>query len=153
MSKGASALWQLPNSSVTSITNPGGGPAGGGAITLTGVAFNFQKMDGERTAEKGILKDGAGKIKGASYTGHTRGLSFSVRPSGATLTIAKLANVIPDAGAILVLADTDDVSVAGNWIVDKSRWSRSNAVDSSKEITFEVWNSADADISADASTA
>jgi hypothetical protein len=51
------------------------------------------------------------------------------------------------------LADADDASVVGNWIVDKSSWSRTNSADSSKEITFEVWNSADADISADASTA
>jgi hypothetical protein len=61
--------------------------------------------------------------------------------------------VIPDPGAIIVLADADDASVVGNWIVDKSSWSRTNSADSSKEITFEVWNSADADISADASTA
>jgi hypothetical protein len=98
-------------------------------------------------------QDGAGKIKGASYVGAERRLTFTVRPSGATLTIAKLANVIPDPGAIIVLADADDASVVGNWIVDKSSWSRTNSADSSKEITFEVWNSADADISADASTA
>jgi hypothetical protein len=151
--KGTSAIWQLDNSSLTSITNPVGGPGTPGAITLTGVVWNFQKIDGKRTAEKGILKNGAGAIKGVSYTGPTREATVTIIPSGATMTIAKQANVIPDAGAVLVLADSDDASVAGNWIVDEASWTRANDPQSSKAITFQVWNAADSDVSADASVA
>lgn len=145
--KGTSAIWLLENASVTSITQPGGA-----VITLTGTVFNFQSVSGSKKAEKGMLKNGAGTVTGVAYCGVTREVSIDVIPSGNTLTLAKQGNVLPKHGAIVVLADSDDANLNGNWICEDSDWKRSNDPNAPLMITMKLFNG-ETDISPDMNAA
>lgn len=146
--KGASAQWQLENTTVASITN-----YGGATVTITNTVWSFQNVTAKRTSAKGRLRNGAGNIIGAAYAGGEKGIIARIVPSGTTLTIAKQGGKFIEEGATVVITDSDHAHINGNWICEESDIEHTNDLANPLLLVMHLFNSATSDISADASTA
>lgn len=150
--KGTTATWTIESSSLTAI-DPAGAAA---ALTLTGMVFNFQSLNIQRKAQKGMLKNSSGSITGAAYTGGEVLGQVDIVPSAATLTLLKTttAALQTPQGAKITFVDEEDTVNAGagkSYIMEDVNLKRTNDVNTPLMVSITFWNSADQDISADAS--
>jgi hypothetical protein len=144
--KGTTAIWTMESTTLSVLKD-----TAGVVITPAGTVYLFQNISGGRRANKGILYDGSGDVKGAAYGGKTKEIQIDVIPTGATLAAARLGNIRPVPGSQVTFTDADDPELTATpWICEDSDYKRSNSIDAPLMITMKLWNSADSDISAPA---
>lgn len=125
--------------------------AWGIATTLTGSGigtFTPQSGTFKKDSEAVETKNGIGQTVNKTFFNFKQTYSLSVTPSAATITLAKAANIIPDSGTIITVADADDPEVdatnGGKYLVISATKSKDNS--KPNDFTLELEQFKDTDI-------
>lgn len=87
----------------------------GTTITATGIGTNqLQSVDYGLESDVKELKGADAATKCIIFSDTKENMTIEVIPSGATIALAKAANVIPAIGADVTIVDADDAEIAGS---------------------------------------
>jgi hypothetical protein len=138
--KGVTAIWYLSDLTLANT-------AGTAYASATGT-FNFQSVSGSRTSDKSELKNKSGDVVGLGFTNDRHEGTFEGIPSGASGASAATVNILPAAGAKVIITDTVDAYLGQTWICESAEFK--GDIGSPRTITIKLIRFSTASVADDA---